>query len=60
LLSPSLEHIGYVSTPGHQLVNPYSLHLDEINRRLYIGEWRLGPRDVNDRAGGVLMCISVR
>jgi len=38
LLSPSLTHLGYVNIPGHRLQVPYALHLDERNRRLYIGE----------------------
>jgi len=40
LLSPSLEHLGYIPIPGHQQLSyPWTLHLDELNRRLYIGEW---------------------
>ena len=38
LLSRELTHIGYIQTPGHQLMNPWSLHLDEVNHRLYVGE----------------------
>lgn len=57
LLSPSLEQIGYVSIPGHQLGSPYALHLDEVNRRLYIGEWTLGRRNSDDRA--VIVCTRV-
>jgi len=39
LLSPSLTHLGYIHTPGHQLRRPWSLHLDDLTHRLYIGEW---------------------
>ena len=38
LLSPSLTNLGYIAVPGHHLKRPYSLHLDVINRRLYVGE----------------------
>jgi len=39
LLSPSLSHLGYITLSGHQLTKPFSLHLDKLNHRLYIGEW---------------------
>jgi len=42
LLSPSLTHLGYIEIPGHKLNKPYALHLDELNHRLYIGEWDTG------------------
>jgi len=38
LFSPSLTHLGYIETPGHQLNKPWALHLDELTHRLYIGE----------------------
>ena len=38
LLSPTLTRLGDVTTPGHQLSEPYALHLDELNGRLYIGD----------------------
>jgi len=44
LLSPTLEHLGYISIPGHELSVPQALHLDELNHRLYIGEWAAGGR----------------
>ena len=40
LLSPELAHLGYIQTPGHKLSNPMSLHLDEANRHLFVGEYR--------------------
>jgi len=39
LLSPSLTHLGYIQIPGHQLQRPRALHLDELIRRLYIGDY---------------------
>jgi len=39
ILSPSLTHLGYIEIPGHQLIGPRTLHLDELNRRLYVGEF---------------------
>jgi len=42
LLSPTLSHLGYIQIPGHQLCNPRFIHLDELNRRLYIGDCRGG------------------
>src|SRR6202142_2107650 len=42
LLSPTLTHLGDVTTPRHQLGYPYALHLDELNGRLYVGG--LSPR----------------
>ena len=38
LLSPTLTHIHYVELPEHHLDTHWSLHLDELNHRLYIGE----------------------
>jgi len=39
LLSPTLDHLGYFVMPNfHQLSYPWALHLDELTRRLYIGE----------------------
>jgi len=42
LLSPSLTHLGYIEIPGYQLglqlSHPFALYLDELTRRLYIGE----------------------
>jgi len=43
LLSATLDHLGDVEIPGYQLNGPSSLHLDELNHRLYIGE-RTGGR----------------
>ena len=39
LLSPSLTHLGYITVSGHKLSYPWALHLDQLNHRLYIGEW---------------------
>ena len=38
LLSPTLTHIRYVELPECHLDTPWSLYLDELNHRLYIGE----------------------
>jgi len=38
LLSPSMAYFGEVAIPVHQLSLPRALHLDLLNRRLYIGE----------------------
>jgi len=38
LLSPTLTNLGYIQILGHELHNPCTLHLDELNHRLYIGE----------------------
>jgi len=38
LLSPTLTHLGEIVIPGHQLNQPYALHFDELNHRLFIGE----------------------
>jgi sugar lactone lactonase YvrE len=37
VLSPTLKHIGEMSFHGHQLGRPGSMHLDEFNRRFYLG-----------------------
>ena len=37
VLSPTLTRLGDVTTPGHQLSWSLAFHLDELNRRLYIG-----------------------
>jgi len=50
LLSPSLTHLGYIKIPGHQLQVPHALNLDELNRRLYIGE---------DRESGYVFVLTV-
>jgi len=42
LLSPSLAYLGYIKIPVHKLRAPHTLHLDEINHRLYIGDWKTG------------------
>ena len=39
LLSPALEHLGYVSITGYELNEPWGLQLDHKTRRLYIAEW---------------------
>ena len=41
LLSPTLTHLGDVTTPEYRLRSPYRLHLDELNGRLYVGEYTL-------------------
>jgi len=38
ILSPTLAHLGYIEVPGYKPNQPSVLHLDEVNRRLYIGE----------------------
>jgi len=38
LLSPSFTHLGCIEIPGHQLSQPWALHLDRLNLRVYIGE----------------------
>jgi len=42
LLSPTLTYFGDIAIPGHELNYPYALHFDELNHRLYIGEWNSG------------------
>jgi len=49
LLSPTLNHLSYIEVPGEKLDRPYALHLDELNHRLYIGEWRSGHVYVLDQ-----------
>jgi len=39
LLSPTLTHLEYIQIPGVTLNGPHALHLDELNRRLYVGEY---------------------
>jgi len=39
LLSPSLTYLGDLVIPGHQLNKPATLHVNELNHRLYIGEF---------------------
>ena len=39
LLSPALNYLDDIVIPGHQLMEPFTLHFDEQNRRVYIGEW---------------------
>ena len=38
ILSPLLTLLGEIAVPGEHLSFPRALHLDELNRRLYIGE----------------------
>jgi len=38
LFSPTLTYLGDIEIPGHQLSHPNTLHFDELNHRLYIGE----------------------
>jgi len=38
LLSPTLSRLGDIEVPGYKLNQPAVLYLDEVNRRLYIGE----------------------
>jgi len=38
VLSRTLTHLGFIDIPGHDLYQPNTLYLDEVNRRLYIGE----------------------
>jgi len=42
LLSPTLTYLGDIKIPGHQMNEPHALHFDELNNRLYIGEWAGG------------------
>ena len=37
LLNPTLRHLGYIEPPGHRLRQPHALHLDVVNRCLYVG-----------------------
>jgi DNA-binding beta-propeller fold protein YncE len=39
VLSPTLTRLGDMTTPGHQLSQPCVLHFDEVNGRMYVGEW---------------------
>jgi len=43
LLSPTLTYLGDMVIPTYQLNNPYTVHFDELNHRMYIGE-RTGGR----------------
>jgi len=41
LLSPKLAHLGYIDrqiTEYTYMTNPWGLHLDRVNKRLYVGE----------------------
>jgi len=40
LSRPTLTYLGDIVIPGHQLNHPSVVHFDELNQRLYIGEWR--------------------
>jgi len=42
LLSPTLTYLGDIKIPGHQLNHPTTLHFDELNHSLYIGEGASG------------------
>jgi len=43
LLSPTLTSLGDIVIPGHDKLNePFSFHFDELNHRLYIGEYSGG------------------
>jgi len=43
VLSPTLKHLEYIELPpGRMTDGPCALHLDELNHRLYIVEWRTG------------------
>jgi len=37
-LSPTLGYLGEMMFHGHQLARPMTMHLDELNRRLYVGD----------------------
>ena len=39
LLSPELTHLCDITLPDHMLGGPWRLHLDDVNDRLYFGEW---------------------
>jgi len=39
VLSPTLVHLGYIAVPGYTLDDARVLYLDELNHRLYIGEY---------------------
>jgi len=39
MLSPRLAYLSKVTVSKHRLSQPYTLHLDESDGRLYIGEW---------------------
>ena len=39
LLSPTLAYLGDIVIPRHQLDKPCTLHFDELNHCLFIGEW---------------------
>ena len=39
VLSPTLTRLGDVTTPEHTLYRPLALHLDELNGRLYVGDY---------------------
>jgi len=38
VLSPSLQHLGDITIPGYQLMEPMGLHFNDLQRRLYVGE----------------------
>jgi len=67
LLSPTLTHLGYIETPGHELNWPLALHLDELNHRLYIGVFGfeigghliLLDADIYDAKSGAQSCPTV-
>jgi len=42
LLSPTLTNLGDIVIHGHKLNEPHALHFDELNHRLYIGEYAGG------------------
>ena len=42
LSSHTLTYLGDMVIPGHQLYRPFTLHFDDVNHRLYIGEWKVG------------------
>jgi len=44
VLSPTLTYLGDIAIPKYQLNYPYALHIDELNQRLCIGEYRRGGR----------------
>jgi len=41
-LGPTLTDLGDIEIHGHQLNDPYTVHFNELNHRLYVGEWRGG------------------
>ena len=63
LLSPALTYLGDMVTFGFRLIQPYALHIDELNHRIYVSEHydgRIhGGQIIDEYSGGRIYVLDV-